>query len=94
MAPAGLEMVEIAKNSGTWDALNDVENGIIPEDLQKAFDRYPKAAEYFDAFPKSTKRGILEWILNAKRPETRQKRIAETAAQAAENKRAAQWKKG
>ncbi|WP_373511335.1 YdeI family protein [Persicitalea sp.] len=93
MAHAGLEMVEIAKKSGTWDALNDVENGIVPEDLMNAFEKYPQAAKHFDAFPKSVKRGILEWIFNAKRPATRQKRIEETAALAAENNRAAQWKK-
>jgi uncharacterized protein YdeI (YjbR/CyaY-like superfamily) len=38
------------------------------------------------------RRGILEWILTAKRPETRQKRIEETASQAAKNVRANQWR--
>ena len=94
LAPAGLEMVGIAKRTGTWDALNDVENGVVPEDLQRAFAKYPDAAKYFDAFPKSTKRGILEWILNAKRPETRRKRVEQTAALADKNQRAAQWTKG
>ncbi len=94
MAPAGLKMVEIARATGTWDALNDVENGIIPEDLQAAFDQYPHAAANFGSFPESARRGTLNWILNAKSPATRKKRIEEAAALAAENKRAAQWKKG
>jgi uncharacterized protein YdeI (YjbR/CyaY-like superfamily) len=42
----------------------------------------------FEAFPRSTKRGILEWIKNAKKPETRLKRIQETAQKAALNIRA------
>ncbi|MEL6192224.1 MAG: YdeI/OmpD-associated family protein [Bacteroidota bacterium] len=92
MAPAGLEMVKLAKESGTWDALNEVEALIIPEDLGEALDTYPHARTYFEAFPPSTRRGILEWILNAKRPETRQKRIEETARLANEDIRANQYR--
>lgn len=76
IATAGLAMIEIAKQNGTWTALDDVENLIIPKDLQTEFDKYSKAADNFEAFPRSVKRGILEWILNAKKTETRQKRIA------------------
>ena len=43
MAPAGLEMVRIAKETGTWDALNDVENLIVPQDMQVLFDQNPVA---------------------------------------------------
>lgn len=92
MAPAGLAMVETAKATGTWDALNDVENLVVPDDLQKALESVPQALDYFTAFPPSTRRGILEWILNAKRPETRQKRIDETAKLAGENIRANQYR--
>lgn len=92
MAPAGLKMVELAKQTGTWDALNEVENGTIPDDLQTALTANPPAFANFTAFPRSTQRGILEWILNAKKPETRQKRIAETATLAAQNKRANQFR--
>mgnify|MGYP000184893804 CR=1 FL=1 len=93
MASAGLEMIEVAKTTGTWTALDDVENLIVPEDLQTAFDEYPDACKHWENFPRSVKRGILEWILNAKRPATRAKRIAETAASAAKNIRANQWRK-
>lgn len=92
IAPAGLEMIRIAKERGTWDALNDVENLIVPEDLQVALEAVPNALDYFKAFPPSTRRGILEWIFNAKRPETRQKRIKETAVLAGENIRANQYR--
>jgi uncharacterized protein YdeI (YjbR/CyaY-like superfamily) len=85
MAAAGLEAIEIAKQNGTWTALDEVEEITIPDDLQKAFNKNKMAFAYFDKFPRSSKRGILEWILNAKRPETRQKRIGETVVLASEN---------
>ena len=92
MHESGLAMVEEAKKSGTWDALNDVDNLIVPNDLQEALKSVPKAAQYFDDFPKSVRRGILEWIFNAKKPETRKKRIEETASLAGENIRANQYR--
>ena len=88
MTPSGLAMVNLAKETGTWTALDDVEETIIPEDLKKALGKNKKALTHFSAFPRSSKRLILEWILNAKRPETREKRIAETVSMAAENLRA------
>ena len=91
MADPGLEMVRIAKETGTWDALNDVENLVIPKDLRIEMLNYPKATDHFEAFPKSTKRGILEWIFNAKRAETRAKRIHATAKLANDNIRANQY---
>jgi uncharacterized protein YdeI (YjbR/CyaY-like superfamily) len=93
MEKAGLEMVALAKKTGTWDALNEVEEIGIPEDLQKAFTKNKIAATNFEAFPKSTKKGILDWILNAKRPETRQKRIDETVNLAEKNIRANQYQR-
>jgi uncharacterized protein YdeI (YjbR/CyaY-like superfamily) len=88
MREAGLKMVEIAKQNGKWDALNEVEQWIVPDDLQALFDKNPEAMRHWDAFSRSSRRGILEWILNAKRPETRQQRITETVRMAAKNLRA------
>lgn len=88
IAPAGLKMIEIAKETGTWNALDDVENITVPADLQQAFDGNKTAFENWSNFSRSSKRGILEWILNAKRPETRQKRIEETVSMAAKNLKA------
>lgn len=92
MAPAGLEMVRKAKETGTWTALEAVENLEVPEDLQEAFDQNPNSEKHWNDFPKSVKRGILEWILTAKRTETRAKRIQETASKAALNIRANQYR--
>lgn len=92
MRLAGLAKVEAAKRDGSWVALDTVEALEIPVDLQEALAVDPRAREFFEAFPRSVKRGILEWITNAKKPETRAKRVAETAAQAAKNIRANQWR--
>jgi uncharacterized protein YdeI (YjbR/CyaY-like superfamily) len=88
MHASGLAMIELAIQTGTWTALDKVEQLEIPTDLQVLFDSNPIAEGYFAGFSKSSKRGILEWILNAKRPETRQKRIEETVRLATLNKRA------
>ena len=85
MSKSGIEAIEIAKQNGTWNALDEVEQMTIPEDLKRAFDTNSTAFVYFDKFPRSSKRNILEWILNAKRPETRQKRINETVELAEKN---------
>lgn len=88
MQSAGLEMIEIAKENGTWTALDEVENLIIPDDLQELFSDNKTAFKNWERFPPSSKRGILEWILNAKKPETRLKRIEETVSFAEKNIRA------
>ena len=92
MAPAGLAKVEAAKKDGSWNALDAVDALEIPPDLAKAFSRNKTAKAYFDTFPRSVKRAILEWIINAKKPETRAKRIEETVAKAEQNIRANQWR--
>lgn len=93
MTPSGLEKIEAAKKDGSWTALDAVEALIVPPDLSEAFDLFPSSKENFETFPRSVKRGILDWILNAKRPETRKKRVDETARLAAENVRANQRRK-
>jgi uncharacterized protein YdeI (YjbR/CyaY-like superfamily) len=85
MEKAGFNLIELAKKNGTWTALTDVQNAVIPDDLQHALNKNKKALSNFEAFPPSSKRIILEWILNAKKPETRQKRITETVTLAAKN---------
>lgn len=92
MHPAGLAKVEQAKADGSWSLLDGVEELQVPEDLRAALASHPRAAARFEAFPRSAKRGILEWILVAKRPETRAHRIQETARLAEKNIRANQWR--
>ena len=90
--PPGLAAIERAKADGSWTALDDIENLVEPDDLRAALDRDPEARWHWDAFPRSAKRGILEWIAAAKRPETREKRVAVTAESAARGVRANQWR--
>ncbi|MEA3049729.1 MAG: hypothetical protein QOG84_1565 [Sphingomonadales bacterium] len=62
-----------------------------PDDLRAALDAEPKAAATFDAFPPSCRREYVEWVTEAKRPETRAKRLAQTVEWLAEGKRR-NWK--
>ncbi len=78
MTEKGLQMVELAKKTGTWLALKEVQASILPEDLKKALEKNTLASQNFEKFPPSSKRIILEWILNAKKEATRLKRITET----------------
>ncbi len=75
MHKSGLSSIEIAKNNGSWIALDDVENGIIPEDLQKAFDQNAVAFNNYNNFAKGYRKNYLYWLHQAKRQETRDKRI-------------------
>jgi len=92
MAPAGQRAVDAARASGTWNALDEVEDLVEPDDLARALDADTAARGHWDDFPRSTRRAILEWIASAKTPGTRQKRIDRTAADAAVDIRANQWR--
>lgn len=93
MHTSGLDKVKKAKKDGTWDKLDAIENLEIPLDLELEFKKYQSANAHFEAFPRSVKKSILEWIINAKKNETRLKRIEETAKSAEINIRANQWRK-
>ena len=86
-------MIDLAKKSGTWAALEKVQRSIIPEDLKILLLKNKIAEKYFQAFPPSSKRIILEWIQNAKKPETRKQRIKQTVLLAAKNLRANHYPK-
>lgn len=64
---------------------------IVPQDLRAAIDALPAAAATFDAFPPSCQREYVEWVTEAKRDETRVKRLAQTVEWLAEGKRR-NWK--
>lgn len=91
MTSKGLAAIEAAKNNGGWTALDQVSELIMPKELSAALEQNKTAKKYFDSFPASVKRGIYEWIINAKRPETKAKRIEETVRLAEQNIRANQY---
>lgn len=93
LQPPGAAAVAAAKKDGSWSFLNDVEALVMPEDLGAALADRPPAAEQFAGFPRSVRRGILEWIKTARRPETRARRIAETAEMARRGERAHQFRR-
>lgn len=74
---SGLQSVKIAKENGSWFALEAVENLIIPDDLQIEFNRNSIAFENYQNFAPSYRKGYLYWLNQAKREATRLKRIQE-----------------
>lgn len=87
MTEAGYESIRIAKENDSWTILDTVEDLMVPEDLSKAFKDHPGSEEYFQSLSKSMKKMMLQWIVLAKRPETRKKRIDEIVENAAEGKK-------
>jgi uncharacterized protein YdeI (YjbR/CyaY-like superfamily) len=77
MTKAGFEVIEKAKANGSWTVLDEAEALIIPVDLEKELKDTPDAKEYFLSLSRSDKRNILQWLVLAKRQETREKRIKE-----------------
>jgi len=77
MHSSGLVKIEKAKIDGTWTALDDVENLVIPIDLKLAFSINKLAYDNYKAFSKSYRKGYLYWLYSGKRKATREKRIAE-----------------
>ncbi|MEQ6124706.1 YdeI/OmpD-associated family protein [Pseudotenacibaculum sp. MALMAid0570] len=77
MHESGFTIIEIGKKNGSWTALDNVEKGIIPKDLQTAFTKNKIAFENYQNFAPSYRKSYLYWLNQAKRETTRQKRIEE-----------------
>lgn len=73
MTEAGERLIRIAQDSGMWDFLDDVDRLVVPDDLGASLGTL---REGWESYPKSVRRGTLEWIKTAKGAETRAKRIA------------------
>ncbi|UOR04912.1 YdeI/OmpD-associated family protein [Hymenobacter aerilatus] len=82
LAPAGLASIETAQQNGSWTLLDAVEALHIPPDLAEALQQRPGAETYFASLSRTDKRNMLQWLVLAKRPETRQKRVTEIAESA------------
>ncbi len=75
MAPAGLEKIKAAKESGEWEAAVEREDvSSVPDDVVQALEE-ADAWLAFEQWPASQKMQYLYWLEIAKRPETREKRI-------------------
>src|SRR3954466_8364824 len=76
MQPAGLAEVERAKADGRWEAAYDAQSkASVPEDLQRELDANPDAAAFFATLESYNRYAILYRLQEAKKPETRAKRI-------------------
>lgn len=91
MTQAGYKCIETAKQNGSWTILDDVEELKIPKDLEKEFKTKPGSKGYFLSLSKSVRKSILQWLVLAKRPETRQKRISEITELAARKQKPKQF---
>jgi uncharacterized protein YdeI (YjbR/CyaY-like superfamily) len=81
MKPAGLAEVERAKADGRWDAAYASPRAAkVPDDLQRALDAHPAAREFFAGLDGNNRYAILHRIEEAKRPDTRARRIAKFVA--------------
>ena len=92
MRQAGLDSIEIAKRNGSWTILDDVEALVVPADLQEELAKHKDARAYFDSLSNSAKKILLYWVISAKRPATRQKRIQEIAENAGKQMKPKQFR--
>lgn len=92
MAEAGLSAINTAKENGSWTLLDTVENLDIPDDLAKELKTKSGAEDFFLSLSKSSKKMLLQWVAFAKRPETREKRVIEIAALAAQKLKPTQFR--
>jgi uncharacterized protein YdeI (YjbR/CyaY-like superfamily) len=77
MTQAGFNSIETAKLNGSWAILDEVEELIIPKDLDQEFQNRSGSKSYFLGLSTSDRRNILQWLVLAKRQQTRLKRIQE-----------------
>ena len=80
IAPAGLEKIAAAKRDGSWKSLDAVESLKMPQDFKNALEANAEARQNYDAFSPGAKKRYLHWINNAKRADTRARRVQEAVA--------------
>lgn len=88
MKPAGLAQVELARADGRWDAAYDSPaSATVPDDLQRALDANPKARDFFATLSSQNRYAILYRLQDAKKPETRARRLEKFVALLNEQKK-------
>jgi uncharacterized protein YdeI (YjbR/CyaY-like superfamily) len=81
MQPAGMRAIEQARHDGRWEAAYAPQSkATVPEDLQSALDRNPRAKRHFDQLDRRNRYAILHRVQDAKKSETRVQRIEKYAA--------------
>lgn len=92
MTAAGYESIETARQNGSWTILDEVEELTIPADLEAAFEARPGSKDFFLSLSRSARKAMLQWLVLAKRPQTRQKRLREIAELAAQKLKPVQFR--
>lgn len=81
MTEFGLAKVEAARRSGIWEIdPRPLTSPVVPKDLSEALARNGKARHFFESLAPTYQKHFIGWIVTAKRPETRAKRIKESVA--------------
>ncbi|MFN8218400.1 MAG: YdeI/OmpD-associated family protein [Solirubrobacterales bacterium] len=81
MRPAGLAEVEAARADGRWEAAYAGQRAArVPDDLQRELDRNAAAREFFAALDSANRYAILYRLEDAKKPETRERRLRKFVA--------------
>ncbi len=83
MTDAGREAVDIGRANGSWEALDEIDALVVPDDLAAALATGSGARERFDASSASVRRAALAWVYQAKRASTRAARVEQIASVAA-----------
>ncbi|HEY5170046.1 MAG TPA: YdeI/OmpD-associated family protein [Thermoleophilia bacterium] len=83
MTAAGMALVDEAKRRGTWDEAASGRLEVTPPDLEAALAGVPAASVRWEAWAPTNRRQYVYWVLDAKRPETRARRIADVVRRAA-----------
>lgn len=89
---AGYKCIDVAKSNGSWTILDAIDALVIPEDLEQAFKTRKGSKEYYESLSKSAKKGLLYWIISAKRTETRERRIEEVVENASKKLKPKQFR--
>ena len=76
---SGLKTIEDSKSNGLWNFMDDVDNLVVPKDLQLELSKLESAGEFFNSINPSSKRFVLRWIKLAKTDKTRKNRIKKIA---------------
>lgn len=88
MKTAGKAQVDLAKKDGRWEAAYDSpSSATVPDDLQAALDRSPRAKAFFATLDSANRYAVLFRVQTAKRIETRARRIQEFVAMLARHEK-------
>jgi uncharacterized protein YdeI (YjbR/CyaY-like superfamily) len=87
MQESGFLSIEGSKQAGLWDFMNEVDDLKIPDDLAARMNEYQDTAQQFAALAVSYRRNVLRWLISAKKPVTREKRVAQITVSTAKKER-------